>query len=121
MGVISREILCGLTYLDIVSCAGMNQRQAAKRLGVGYAYFNQVVKRQGMSHWFAHTRPRARCVCPEDIVKVASEGYTQTDAAFLLGINFGYLRRLVKLWGLRDHFPANGGEASLIGKRGYCV
>ena len=117
----SREIICGLGYFDIISCAGMNQRQAAARLGVGYNYLNQTVKRLGMSHWFDDVRPRSRCVSREDVAKVAEEGYTQRDAAFLLGVSDSYLRHLVRLWGLRPLFPACGGVASQIGKLGYCV
>lgn len=97
----TREILCGLTYSDITSCAGMNQRLAAKRLGVNYSHFNQKVKRLGMSHWFKV--PRSRCVSKEDII--ATAGMCQIDAAEVLGISNGHLSVLVHEYGIRHLFP----------------
>lgn len=99
-------ILCGLTRADIVKVASerpMNQREAAKRLGCNYAHFNQVMKREGMTHLF--TTARRRCISREDVVKAAQGGLCQTDTAEILGISRPYLTQLIAEWGLRDLFP----------------
>ena len=44
--------LCGLTYDDCISVAGVDQPTAAKKLGVSESRFREVIKRQGMSHWY---------------------------------------------------------------------
>lgn len=97
----TREILCGLTYSDVISCAGMNQRQAARKLGVNYCHFNQRIKRLGMSHWF--DAPRHRCISKEDIIKTT--GMCQIDAAEVLGVTNGYLSVLIHEYGIRHLFP----------------
>jgi len=112
--------MCGLTYADCISVAGVNQRSAAKKLGVSERQFGAVVKRLGMGHWYPDVRPRPRCISREDIVKVAGEGYTRRDAAHILGISFGYLRDLVEEWELQDAFIVKGGHASWVARRGYC-
>lgn len=113
----SRIVTCGLSYLQITSCAGMSQKEAAKRLGVDYAGFNQHMVRLGASHWFSQKRPRK--VKKRSVVRLAREGYLQKDAAHLLGVSYGHLNLKVKEWGLRGMFPANGGEAIWKGRRGY--
>lgn len=97
----SREILCGVTYLQIIDCAGMSQKAAAKKLGVNYCYFNQKVKQLGMAHYFIS--PRHRCISKEDIIKTA--GMCQIDAAEVLGVTNGYLSVLVHEYGIRHLFP----------------
>lgn len=119
MTLSSREILCGVSYLQIVACAGMNQRAAAERLGVNEGYFRKTVKRLGLRHWFTDIRPRPRCISREDIVQVASEGYTRRDAAYLLGISPRYLADLVQEWQLADSFRVTKGKASWVTRRGY--
>ena len=99
----SRVLLCGLSYSDIISCAGMNQKQAARRLGVNYCHFNERVKVMGLSHWFDGGKPL--CVSREDVIKAASAGRCQIDTAEDLGISGPYLSQLIAKWGLRDLFP----------------
>lgn len=120
MGIISREIMCGLTYSDITSCAGMSQKAAAKKLGVNYNYFNQVIKRIGAGHWFVKPKQQfTQCITEQDIVKAAGEGYTQKDAAFVLDVSERYFKSLVARWGLNSLFP-NSGKAAWISRDGYC-
>lgn len=115
----TRLILCNLSYRDVISCAGMSQKEAAKRLGVAYAHFNQVIKRHGMSHWFEKPKQvYTNCVSKEDILQTAAEGYTMKDAAFLLGICDRHMKRLVAKWELNSYFP-NCRKASWISRRGY--
>lgn len=116
---ISREILCGIDYQQIVACAGMSQKAAAKRLGINHAYFNRTLHRIGASHWFEKPKQVfSQCVTPEDIAKVAAEGYTQKDAAFVLEVSERYFKSLVARWQLNNLFP-NSGKAALISRRGY--
>ena len=98
---ISREILCGLTYSDITSCAGMSQKAAAEKLGVNYCHFNQRMKRLGMTHYF--NPARHRCISKEDII--ATAGMCQIDAAEVLGVTNGYLSVLIHEYGIRHLFP----------------
>ena len=111
--------LCGLTYSDCISVAGVNQRDAAKKLGISERQFHHVVKRLGMGHWYPDTRNRSRCISKEDIVTVAKEGYTRRDAAHILGISYGYLRDLIEEWKLQEFFIGSG-EAKRIAVKGYC-
>lgn len=109
---------CGISYLQVISVAGVNQRHAAKKLGVSERQFTEVIRRRHMQHWFPDVRPRPRCISREDIEKLAAEGYTKRDAAFIAGVEYSYFKELVQLYGLRDLFP-NCGEASWISRRGY--
>lgn len=117
----SRELTCGLTYLDIVGCAGMNQRQAAKRLGVSHEHFNRVCRSTGIGHWFPHTKRRLACVSREQIAEIARDGYTRKDAAYLLGISTSYLNDLIYRWSLQAEFVVSGPRAAMVNLRGYCV
>lgn len=99
----TRLILCGLSYRDVLTCAGMNQKQAAKRLGVNYLHFNQVIRRMGMGHYF--DGGRSLCISREDVIKAAAAGRCQIDTAEDLGISGPYLSQLVAKWGLRHLFP----------------
>jgi predicted DNA-binding protein (UPF0251 family) len=111
---------CGLSYRDITSCAGMGQKEAAKRLGVNYNHFNQIVKRHGLSHWFPKPRQtQHQCITQENIIQAASEGYTQKDAAAVLEVSERYFKSLVARWQLNHLFPSSG-KASYIGRVGYC-
>lgn len=118
---ISRTIFpdCGITYADCVSVAGVNKRQAAKKLGISEDHFRRVIKRLGASHWFPDVRPRPRCVTKEDIIQVASERYTRQDAAYILGISYGYLRDLIYEWDLGKYFITTS-EAISVAQKGYC-
>lgn len=110
---------CGLTYADVVSCAGMSQKAAAKRLGLAYSHFNKAVTRFGLDHWFSKPRQAfTQCVTPEDIIQSAKEGYTMKDAAFVLDVSERYFKTLVARWDLTHHFP-NSGKAAWIARRGY--
>lgn len=111
--------LCGLTYADCVSVAGVNQRAAAKKLGVSERQFHAVIKRLEMGHLYPDVRPRPRCISKEDIAKVAGEGYTRRDAAHILGVSYGYLRDLIEEWKLQEFF-IDSGEAKRIARKGYC-
>lgn len=113
------KIICGLTLEDIKSCAGMSQKEAAKRLGVGYAHFNTVMLRHGLTHLFPKPPQRfTQCVTVEDIARAAAEGYTQKDAAFILDVSERYFKSLVARWGLNGLFP-NSGKAAWISRNGY--
>lgn len=115
----SREILCGVTYLQIIDCAGMSQNAATKKLGVNVAYFNRTLHRLGMSHWFPMPPQQfTQCVTAEDIKQAAAEGYTQKDAAHVLDVSERYFKELVARWGLNGLFP-NSGKAAYISRRGY--
>jgi len=108
--------IAGLTFCDISAiaweCQG-NRVQTAKRLGVGVRSLDAAIERHGLHNWFVVGRGRgkhfrSRCVTRDQIIEVAREGYSQTDAAFILGIEYSYLKDLVKLWNLRPYFPAHG-------------
>lgn len=115
----TRLILCGLSYKDVISCGGMSQKDAAKKLGVNYKHFNQVVKRHGLSHWFPKPKQIfTPTVSKEDIEQTAAEGYTQKDAAFLLGLCDRRLKVLIARWNLNSQFPSSG-KAAWISRRGY--
>jgi transposase len=111
---------CGVSYLDFVSVAGMNQRAAAKRLGVSERNFGDVVRRLGLQHWFPDTRPRSRCISREDIIKVAGEGWTRRDAAHILGVSYGYLRNLIEEWKLQGYFISKA-ESARVAQVGYAA
>jgi DNA-binding CsgD family transcriptional regulator len=69
-----------------------------------------------------HPRPSTKGmkhtgITPEDIAKIAAEGYTTADAAHLLGIDRKTLWKYRKE--LEVSFP-NSGVASWIHRRGYC-
>ena len=110
---------CGITYADCVGVAGLNQRAAAKRLGISLRNFGEVIRKNGMTHLYPHTRASSRCVSKDDVIQVASEGYTRKDAAYILGISYGYLRDLVKDWDLGGYFISTG-EAISVARNGYC-
>jgi hypothetical protein len=117
----TRILLCGLSYRQVVSVAGegVSQKEAATRLGVAYAHFNQVIKRHGMSHWFEKPKQSfTNCISKEDILQTAVEGYTMKDAAFILGICDRHMKRLVAQWELNKYFP-NSGKAAWISRTGY--
>lgn len=111
--------MCGLTYDDMISCAGMSQKAAAQRLGVNHAHFNRTVHRLGMAHWFEKPKQVfTQCVTREDIARTAAEGYTMKDAAFVLDVSERYFKSLVARWQLNSLFP-NSGKAAWISRRGY--
>lgn len=115
----SREVLCGLTYHDIINCAGMSQKDAAQKLGVNHAHLNRTLHKLGMCHWFPRPRQEfTQYVTADDIKQVALEGYTQKDAAYVLGVSESYFKSLVARWRLNHLFP-NCGEASWVARRGY--
>jgi predicted DNA-binding protein (UPF0251 family) len=115
----TRELLCGITYQQVIDCAGMSQKDAAKRLGVNHAYFNRVLHRHGMAHYFPKPKQTfTNCVTAEDIAMTAAEGYTQKDAAYVLGISYRHMLRLTSQWGLSSLFP-NSGKASWVARKGY--
>lgn len=126
--------LAGLSFYDVslaaLECRG-NRVRTAKRLGVGIRSLDAAIARHGLERWFvSHDwrigpkgsgyKSRSRCVTREQVVEVASEGYSQKDAAFVLGIDYSYLKQLVREWGLRDHFPAHG-QCVRNGHVGYAV
>ena len=119
----SAEILCGVTYLQIVDAAiaSPNMRAAAERLGVSYDHLRRIVKRRGMGHWFRIEKPRPRCVSREDVAGLARQGFIRADVADMLGISEGYLKDLVREWNLYDEFTVRKGRASWVARRGYCV
>lgn len=110
---------CGITYADCISVAGVNKREAAKKLGVAEDHFGRTVKRLGMDHWFPDVRPRPRCVTKEDIIEVAQEGWTRRDSAAILGISYGYLKDLIEMWKLQPYFISTS-EALSKAQKGYC-
>jgi hypothetical protein len=111
---------CGISYAQVVSVAGVNQRAAAKKLGLSERNFCHVIRRLGLQHWFPDTRPRSRCISREDIIKVAGEGWTRRDAAEILGISYGYLRNLIEEWKLQDYFISKA-EAARVAQVGYAA
>lgn len=114
--------IAGLSFYDVslaaLECRG-NRVRTAKRLGVGIRSLDAAIAREGLERWFvSHDwrigpkgggyKSRKRCVTREQIIDVAAEGYSQKDAAFILGIDYSYLKQLVSEWGIRDCFPAHG-------------
>lgn len=124
---------CGISFADVslaaLECRG-NRVRTAKRLGVGIRSLDAAIEREGLQRWFishdwligpkgvSGSRFRRRCVTPAQIKDVASEGYSQKDAAYILGVEYSYLKRMVLEWGLRDAFPAHG-ECVRNGRLGY--
>jgi len=111
--------LCGITYADCISVSGVNQRDAAKKLGVSERQFHAVIKRLGMGHWYPDVRPRSRCISKEDIIKVAGERYTRRDSAHILGVSYAYLKDLIEEWKLQEYFISSS-DAKRIAVKGYC-
>ena len=115
--------VAGLSFADIslaaLQCRG-NRVRTAKRLGVGIRSLDAAIARHRLDRWFISRTPgvgprrpsgyklRATCVSKEQVIEVAQEGYSQRDAAFVLGVSYGYLKDLVKRWNLRAYFPAHG-------------
>jgi hypothetical protein len=116
---ISREILLGITYSQIVNqCAGMSYAQAAKTCGVGAKNFTTAIRRNGMAHWFqAGRRNRRRCVTEEQVREVVHSGLIRADAAEALGISVGYLRNLMRLYNIQ--MLHTSGKGSWLSRRGY--
>ena len=54
-----------------------------------------------------------------DVVDCADYGYTLKDSAFVLGVSYVQLRRVVNRFGLRDRFPSWGASGRWIAARGY--
>lgn len=94
-----------------------NLRAAAKRLGVDENHLRRVAAQHGIKS--NARRPRRRCVTEEDIVKLAQEGFTRPDVAFLLGISPAYLKDLISLWGLQAAFVRAKGKAAAVTAKGY--
>lgn len=125
--------VAGLSFYDVslaaLECNG-NRVRTAKLLGVGIRSLDAAIARHGLQRWFISrdwrigpksavgSRQRQRCVSREQIISIASEGYTRKDAAYLLGIDYSYLKELVRMWGLSDHFPSHG-ECVRVGLVGY--
>lgn len=125
--------VAGLSFADIslaaLQCRG-NRVRTAKRLGVGIRSLDAAVQREGLERWFLSRTPgvgpksgkgsksRNRCVTQEQIIEVAHGGYSQRDAAYLLGISYAYLKDLVAEYGIREHFPEHG-ECVRNGMLGY--
>lgn len=113
---------CGLSFADVslaaLECRG-NRVRTAKRLGVGVRSLDAAIAREGLERWFvSHDwsigpkgggyKSRTKCVQRDQVIEVAKEGYSQRDAAYILGVEYSYLKRLVKEWRLRAHFPDHG-------------
>jgi len=116
-----REILCGLTYDQIIQVAMTtpNKRAAAKKLGVSDKYFLVVIKRLGMGHWFRTEKSSngpPPLISKDDLLSV--HGMILDDAAELLGVCRNTVKKAIKREGLRHLFP-NLGAASWISRRGY--
>lgn len=103
----SRILLCGLSYLQIISCAGMTQQHAAERLGVDYGNFNRVINRHHMAHWFPPTRIVA-AIDPTQVERMARQGLSRQTAAKRLDIPFPTFYRKLRRQGLNNLFPAIG-------------
>lgn len=108
--------IAGLSFCDVSAaaweCHG-NRIRTAKRLCVGVRSLDAAISRHGLHNWFVRGRGRgvkfrSVCVTREQVIEVAQEGYSQRDAAFLLGISYDYLKSLVRRWNLRQYFPAHG-------------
>lgn len=118
--------ICGLKFTDLSEVAwdcGGNRVRTASRLGVAVRSLDAAISRHGLHNWFMagrgrSPRPRKRCVTREQIIEVVQDGYSQKDAAFLLGIEYSYLKDLVRLWNLREFFPAHG-KCVQNGRLGY--
>lgn len=116
------EILCGITAADILrtSRKAANMSDAARMLRVSQGYFARKMNDMGAVHYFANRKVRKRRVSQRSIIKLARQGYTRRDTAYLLGISPAYLKDLIALWHLADNFVVNRGKASWVTRRGYC-
>lgn len=125
--------VAGLSFADVslaaLQCRG-NRVRTAKRLGVSIRALDAAVHREKLERWFlSHTpgvgpksgkgtKSRKRCVTQEQIIEVAQQGFSQCDAAYLLGISYAYLKDLVQDYGIRAHFPEHG-QCVRNGQLGY--
>jgi hypothetical protein len=116
------ELFAGITATDLLRAASRfaNMGQAALALGVSPGYFTKKVKELGATEHFKRKRNRRRRVCRRSIIKLAREGYTRRDAAYLLGISDSYLKDLIHQWSLADEFIVSKGRAAWVTRRGYC-
>lgn len=122
----SAEILPGVYYEDIVriACEGLTFKASAVRLGYSVAHLRRVLKRRGLLHWFPRDNydcARQRKVSRRRLLYYARQGMTMRDTAAAIGYEYSWLTRRVREYGIRDTFPAVGGEARWRGERGYCV
>lgn len=123
---------CGISFADVslaaLECRG-NLTRTAKRLGVEASSLRVAVRREKLEHWFCSMHPfvgpsrsgsrsRPSRVTADQIIELAKDGYSQKDAAFLLGVSYSRMKFLVKELGLRDNFLSHG-ECISAGRLGY--
>lgn len=109
----------GITRADLEHARGMNQRQAAKRIGISERHFSQVVKDEGLQDMFPHIHNRSRKVTREEIAELAGQGFIRRDVAYMLGISPTYLKDLIAKWNLADEFTVSKGRAAWVARNGY--
>jgi len=123
---------CGLSFADVslaaMECSG-NLKRTARRLGVDASALRAAVRREHLEHWFCSMNPfvgspwsgsrsRKSRITVDQIKEVALEGYSQKDAAYLLGISYSRMKFLVSEMGIRECFPSHG-TCTLNGRLGY--
>lgn len=117
----SCEILCGITYLQIidVACRGLSFKDSAAALGVSVPYLRRALKRRGMMHWFSGRRRKGTKPPLVSRDKLATfAGMTKLDAAEALGVHRTTVTATAKKYGMMHLFP-NKGKAKQLSLRGY--
>lgn len=103
----TREILCGLSYRQVVSVAGdgVTMKDAARLLGVAEDHFRRKMHRLGLVHWFPRTQHgRTRRVTAKGMQRLVDDGYALQTAAKLTGLSYSRFQHLAKEYGLQDSF-----------------
>lgn len=118
----------GLSYGDVVQFAGLRMADAATKLGVSYAHLAEVAKTHGFTSIFAG-RNRYRFAAADVIFPglgitrddiESCHGMLKKDAAAILGVSeCAFVTTIKKHPDLHAMFPARGGEAWWLARRGY--
>lgn len=111
----------GITCADMRKALGITQAAASVRLGLHRSTILDAAKRYGFADQFKDGRmnkpPSGLCVSRQDIIEC--RGMLKTDAAAVLGVSVSVVRKAAKRYGCNHLFPARGGEAWWVAKRGY--
>ena len=119
----SVELLCGLTYMDVINaaCEHRYYEDTARRLGVNQSWLWHVMRRIGGAHWFERKphKNRPSRISREDIVECAGQGLIIRDAASVLEISYPQMKLRIRQEKLQHLFP-NKGKSAAIARIGYC-
>lgn len=121
--LISREIVCGITYLQIVdvACKGLSFEDSASELGLYPSTLRKALKRHAMCHWFSgkrKKRTKSPLISPDTLATFA--GMTKLDTAAALGVHRTTITATAKKYGLMEIFPDKG-KAKQLSIKGYAI